>query len=184
MMPVVNEPIENSVAMDESSIRNENEFQNQGLIDGPYNGDNQVGFFFLFSFNFVFSLSILAIYLECSDEADASVIYVGTFEANGLVNIQKMEKTDDVAGNDALNVNSGVWIFFFFNFKIEFSTAFFVEYYYYLIFCILFVEKAGARNVGADGITAGENQGIDNLNEAANSDSTKPGVLWTHFECV
>lgn len=36
------------------------------------------------------------------------MIYVGTFEAVGPVNIQKMEKTDDVAGNDALNVNSGV----------------------------------------------------------------------------
>lgn len=74
---------------------------------------------------------------------------------------------------------------FFFNFIIVFLTAFSVKYYCYHIFCILVGEEAGARNVGADGITAGENQGkIDNSNEAANSDSTKPGVLWTHFEWV
>lgn len=53
-MPVVNEPIENSIAMDESSIRNENEFQNQGLIDGPYNGDNSGLSFFSFFIQFGF----------------------------------------------------------------------------------------------------------------------------------
>lgn len=40
---------------------------------------------------------------ECLDEADASVIYVGTLEAVGPVNTQKMERTD--AGNDTLNEN-------------------------------------------------------------------------------
>lgn len=80
---------ESSVDMDEASIR----YDNEELIDGLNGNDLGLSFFFRF-FHFHLRQYLILEKFICSAEADDES--------------QRMEQTDDVAGNDALNANFGM----------------------------------------------------------------------------